>query len=157
MSGQTFSHVVQIGIVVDDAEAAAHRYRDLCGIDGWNVNDVDTDRGVGSDFRLRGRPVPTRAKIVWARLGDVELELIEPQDSSSVYAEFLRDHGPGVHHVMLAADFDAAGDTFSEAGFALLAEGELQGGRFRLYDAQQALGMIIEIAEGETLTPDRPL
>jgi hypothetical protein len=58
---------------------------------------------------------------------------------------------------MLAADFEAAGDTFSEAGFALLAEGELQGGRFRLYDAQQALGMIIEIAEGETLTPDRAL
>lgn len=157
MSGGSFSHVVQIGIVVRDAEATAHRYRELCGMKGWKVNDVDTDRGVGADFRLRGRPVATKAKIVWARLGDVELELIEPQDSSSVYAEFLRDHGPGVHHVMLAADSETGGRRLAEAGVPVLAEGEIQGGRFRLYDAQQDLGMIIEIAEGETLVPDRTL
>ena len=153
-----FGGIVQIGLVVEDAEATARRYQALVGVEGWNVNEVDTDRGAGTGFRFGGRPVSTKAKIVWANFGGVEIELIEPQDESSIYAEFLREHGPGIHHVMLSTDdFNAAAKQLGGSGLAALAEGELQGGRFRLYDSERMLGVIVEIAEGEALVPDQEL
>ena len=60
------------------------------------------------------------AKIVSARLGDIELELIDRRDSSGVYAEFLRDRGPGLHHVILAADDETGVHRLAEAGSPFL-------------------------------------
>lgn len=158
MTEALFSGVLQIGIVVSDAEATAERYRHLLGIEGWNINHVDTARGLGANFVLRGRPQPTKAKIAWAMIGNVEIELIEPQDETSTYAEFLRSRGPGVHHIMFdTADYDQCVERFTDGGVTVLGEGELQQSRFHLFDATQELGLICEIASGEALVPDSTL
>lgn len=158
MRSAPFTSIAQIGLVVADAEATARRYRDLLGVERWYVNQVDTDQGLGLGFRYRARPVATKAKIVWGDCGGVEIELIEPQDDSSAYAEFLREHGPGVHHVMFATEnFNAAQERLAAGGLDILAEGVFQGSRFELWDTKPGLGVIVEIAEGEALIPDRAL
>ncbi len=158
MSGDLFTGVVQIGIVVEDAERVAESYRELLGIESWSVNHVDTARGIGRDFRVLGKETPTKAKIVWADFNGVEIELIEPQDDTSVYAEFLRARGPGVHHVLLGTpDFDRASSRLGDGGLPRLAEGELQESRFQLFDASTELGLVVEIAEGDGLQADHPL
>ena len=82
--------------------------------------------------------------------------MIEPRDEHSVYAEFLREKGPSIHHVMFATgDYDACLDRMRGNGIAEMASGELQNTRFRLLDTVEPLGMICEIAEGEALVPDR--
>ena len=47
MNEAMFNQVVQIGIVVRDAEATARRYRDLLSLDDWRFNEVDTVNGKG--------------------------------------------------------------------------------------------------------------
>jgi len=149
--------VVQIGIVVANAELTANRYRTLLGIDGWQVNHVDTAAGFGAVERA-GKPVDVKAKIVWTDLGGVELELIEPQDDSSEYAQFLATRGPGVHHIMLGvADYEESRERLASNGVRLLLEGQLQNTRFCLFDGSEELGMIIELADGEELVADRKL
>jgi hypothetical protein len=32
-------------------------------------------------------------------MGAVELELIQPIEGESIYFDFLREHGPGLHHI----------------------------------------------------------
>jgi hypothetical protein len=149
--------VVQIGIVVADAELAANRYRTLLGIDGWQVNHVDTAAGSGA-IECAGQPIDVKAKIVWTDLGGVELELIEPQDDSSEYADFLVTRGPGVHHIMLGTThYGQSREHLASHGVPLLLEGQLQDARFCLLDASAELGMIIELADGEELVADRKL
>lgn len=158
MTGTAVEDIVQIGLVVRDASATALQYRQLLGVQDWYLNEVDTQRGIGRQFHHRGQAIQAKALIAWARVGNVELELIEPRDENSVYAEFLRDKGPGIHHVMFGCDdFETCGRRLTEQGIAELAGGQLQETRFKLFDARDSLGLICEIAAGGELLPDSEL
>jgi hypothetical protein len=147
--------VVQIGIVVPDARKAAVQYARLLGLREWKINQVDTANGVGRNFRSRDREVTVKALIAWTNIGDVEIELIEPQDDSSPYARFLHESGPGVHHIMLAmGDFESDSQSLQDGAIPPLLSGELQATRFRLFDSRDTLGTIVEIAAGGSLVPD---
>lgn len=158
MSTAVVDGIVQIGLVVHDAAATAARYEQLLAVQDWFLNEVDSGQGKGENFHHRGRVIEAKARIAWTRIGNVELELIEPLDEDSVYAEFLREHGSGIHHVMFGcADFDACSRRFTEEGIKELAGGELQQTRFKLFDARDSLGLICEIATGGELVPDGAL
>jgi methylmalonyl-CoA/ethylmalonyl-CoA epimerase len=156
--GDLFNGIIQIGIVVEDIDTAIEAYRDLLNIEEWNINHVDTAIGQGGNFHNHGDPIKAKAKIAWLTIGSVELELIEPQDQHSLYAEFLREHGPGIHHLMLGTrDYASAMDHMGSNDVAVIGGGELQGTRFQMFDTQALLGFICEIAEGDPLVPDQTL
>ena len=116
---------------------------------------MDTENGQGDNFHTRGKPIVAKAKIAWTQIGNVELELIEPRDEDSVYARFLHEEGPGIHHVMFATpDYDECIARMAAQGVATLGGGELQHTRFQMFDTAQSLGVICEIAAGEPLVPD---
>ena len=149
--------IVQIGIVVRSAEEAARHYARLIGVTDWNINYVDTDNGRGRNFRIDGNEVSVKAKIAWTNIGNIELELIEPQDETSLYADYLRSHGPGVHHLMFGTnDCDRTAERLRGCGIKRILSGELQATRFHLFDTCDLLGTISEIAEGEALLPEDP-
>jgi 4-hydroxyphenylpyruvate dioxygenase-like putative hemolysin len=148
--------VLQIGIIVRDAKEAAGRYQELLGIGQWNFNEVDTELGLGRHFRTADGPVNVKALIAWTTLGSVELELIEPRDRDSIYARFLREQGPGIHHLMFSTpNFDDTSEALQDAGLAMAVAGEFQETRFQLLDGREELGLILEIATGGPLVPDR--
>jgi methylmalonyl-CoA/ethylmalonyl-CoA epimerase len=149
------SAIMQIGIVVPSVDAVAKNYATLLGISGWNINYVDTDKGKGRNFRAGGKEVAVKAKIAWATIGDIELELIEPQDDSSIYAEYLRSNGPGVHHLMFGThNYQRAVEKMHRHGVESIVSGELQATKFQLFDTRQMLGTICELATGDPLVPD---
>jgi methylmalonyl-CoA/ethylmalonyl-CoA epimerase len=151
-----FESVIQIGIVVSDVNKAIEGYRDLLQVKQWNINHVDTAIGKGGNFHKNGKPIQAKAKIAWVNLGQVELELIEPQDQHSLYAEFLRERGPGIHHVMLGtSNYQTCLDHMDSQSIAAIGGGELQGTRFQMFDTQELLGFICEVAEGDPLVPDQ--
>jgi hypothetical protein len=150
------SHVIQIGIVVSDVNKAIKGYSDLLHVNNWNINYVDTAIGKGSNFHKNGKPIQAKAKIAWVNFGNVELELIEPQDRHGIYSEFLEEHGPGVHHIMLGtSNYAASLDLMESRNIAAIGGGELQNTRFQMFDTQAVLGFICEIAEGGPLVPDQ--
>jgi catechol 2,3-dioxygenase-like lactoylglutathione lyase family enzyme len=153
-----FDSVIQIGIVVSDVNKAIEGYRDLLQVRKWNINQVDTVTGKGGNFHKNGKPIQAKVKIAWVNIGSVELELIEPQDQHSLYADFLKEHGPGIHHVMLGtADYDRCLDHMGEQKVTAIGGGELQDTRFQMFDTQDLLGFICEIADGDPLVPDQTL
>lgn len=158
MKSPRFDAIVQIGIVVADVDEAIRHYANLLGIRDWNINQVDSDKGDGRDFRSAEGEISVKAKIAWTNIGDIELELIEPQDRTSTYAEFLRNSGPGVHHVMLnTGGFDRDVTALRDSGLRTLLSGELQATKFQLFDSRAELGTIIELAEGGALLPDESI
>jgi len=157
-SDSLLNNVIQIGIVVADVNTAIEGYRDILHIERWNINQVDTAIGKGGNFHKNGKPVQAKAKIAWVNFGNVELELIEPQDQHSLYSDFLREHGPGIHHVMLGtSDYSTCLDHMDNQNIAAIGGGELQGTRFQMFDTQELLGFICEIADGDPLVPDQSL
>ena len=158
MSQPLFNNIIQIGVVVKDADATVAKYRELLGIQDWHLNYVDTESGKGSNFRSGDKPIAARARIAWTNIGNVELEIIEPRDEQSVYAQFLRDRGPGIHHLMFStADYDKCAAKMAENKIGVIGSGELQNTRFQMFDTERDLGLICEIADGEALIPDESL
>ena len=155
MSQPIFKDIVQIGVVVNDVDACVAKYRELLDLQDWHINYVDTAIGKGSNFRKGDKTIVAKAKIAWIKIGNVELEVIEPRDDESVYAQFLRDKGPGIHHVMFStSDYDKCSATMAENNVGVIGSGELQQTRFKMFDTEKDLGLICEIADGEALTPD---
>jgi len=149
---------VQIGIVVPSVDSAVKNYATLLGITDWNINYVDTDHGKGRNFRVGGKEVAVKVKIAWAKIGEIELELIEPQDDSSIYAEYLRSNGSGVHHLMFGTDnYQNTLEEMDRHGVTSTASGELQSTEFQSFDTRQMLGTICEFATGDPLVPDEEL
>ncbi|MBX0327952.1 VOC family protein [Oscillochloris sp. ZM17-4] len=87
-----FTLVDHIGFVVADVDAAIDHYRQAFGIESWE--------------RIA---LPERhADIGVARLGDTLLELIAPTSDDASFARFLREKGPGIHHIAYRVDDVAA-------------------------------------------------
>lgn len=96
--------LAHVAIAVPDADAAVKQWTAL-GATPAGEETVD-----GGALR-----------VVFLRLGPVTLELLEPRDETHTVARFLRDRGPGLHHVSLeVADLEAALDRAQQAGVRLI-------------------------------------
>jgi hypothetical protein len=99
----------------------------------------------------RGRPADFVVDISLSYAGDIQLELIAPRSGDSVYSEFLRDHGPGLHHVCLeAASLDEMArmlDEFASSGAPVVMRGLMPGGISFAYVSAAAAGVpYLEVA-----------
>ena len=152
-----FTETLQVSVVVRDLDAAMRTYVHEYGIGPWNVYEFNPDNV--SDMHARGEPVAWSWRLALAQVGQVQWELVEPLDGESIYAQFLADHGPGVHHVGVGvASYD---DTLAELagrGQDVLLGGEYNGVTFAYLSTDDDLGAITEIfsgAPGADQKPDR--
>lgn len=139
--------ITQVGIVVKDVEKVARNYWNILGIGPW---DIITCGPPQLQKRIyQGKPVYYVAKIGFARVGAVELELLEPVEGSSTYHDFLAEYGEGGHHIQYLVDsfeeFDRHMAFFSRKGIPVLMGGNFGSGvRFAYIDTVNTLKTIWE-------------
>jgi len=86
-----FAH---IGFIVKDIEKSKDYFSSLFGLNRWTAFDYDA----AAETMLVGDPF--KIKIAGTMLGAVGIELIQPVKSPhSVWGQFLKDHGEGIHHI----------------------------------------------------------
>src|ERR1700744_439342 len=100
----------QIAWVTHDLDATETTLTGLLGVKKWvRIPDVHF---APDSCSYHGKPADFVAGISLSYLGDMQLELIAPVRGENVYSDFLRDAGPGLHHICVEADsperFDAA-------------------------------------------------
>jgi catechol 2,3-dioxygenase-like lactoylglutathione lyase family enzyme len=139
--------ITQVAWVTDEIGATEELLRAQFGTAAWTrIPDVH----FGPEHsRLRGEPHDFTAHISLAYAGDLQLELIEPVSGASVHAEFLADHGPGLHHVCFNVDDLAAACARAEAaGVPVLQTGSMMDGEieFAYLDGSSAGAPYIELA-----------
>lgn len=104
--------VDQVSIAVFQLEKALTFYRDLLGFPLVVIEEVPSEK--------------VRVAILKAR--DTKIELLEPLDSSSPIAVFLKKRGEGVHHIAYRVeDLGAEVDRLSKAGVNFIAPHIRQG------------------------------
>ena len=87
-----FTHVDHLGFAVRDIAEAVDFYSRAFGIAEWE--------------RIA---MPERhMAVAVARVGDTLLELIAPTSEQAAFAKFLRERGPGMHHIAYRVDDIAA-------------------------------------------------
>jgi methylmalonyl-CoA/ethylmalonyl-CoA epimerase len=136
--------VLQVCVVVKDIQKSMERYWEVFGIGPW---DIYTFQPPGlTEPTIRGNPEPYTMKLATAQVGSVQWELIEPLTGPSIYAEFLEEHGEGLHHVAcLVDDFDQTVAALEKHDMGILMGGNWKGATYAYMDTEKALGAIIEI------------
>lgn len=156
MQKPIFKKLLQVGFVVKDAEAVAKNYAEKYGIGPWDYYGP----GMLSDITMRGKKADFDIKVACGFIGDVEIELIQPLDDQSIYAEHLKQHGEGLHHLA----FDTANDHgttvkfFKDNGVEVLLDAFFGGEEEVTYvDSQRDLACITEFYKRpENVTYPKP-
>jgi catechol 2,3-dioxygenase-like lactoylglutathione lyase family enzyme len=134
----------QVCIVVRDVEVSAKRYAELFGVampEIFSTPPVEVAHTV-----YKGETTQTRARIAVFHVGQMVLELLEPDDQPSSWKDFLEKHGEGVHHVGFGVDdLPETLRLLGEKGILERHSGDYPGGRYVTVDSSDHLGVLLNL------------
>jgi len=139
-----FKNVLQVAVVVRDLDEAVKKYADEYGIGPWKIYEFDPK--TVENMIIREKREDYAMRIALCNIGNVQWELIEPKDEKSIYAEFLRTCGEGLHHVAFAVDnYEEAMKFFRAKGHKILQGGTWYGLTYTYLTTEENLKFIAEI------------
>ncbi len=140
-----FSKPHHICIVVKDIEKTRSYYESI-GIGPWveypplveytKLNVMDEKGFFSSHF-------------VYTKIGDLQLQLVQPGEGRTIYKDFLDKHGEGVFHIGFeVADIDTMDKQLTGNGLKILASGRRDDGSgFSYYDTREHAGVTLLIRQ----------
>lgn len=134
----------QIGMVVRNIENSIKAYSSLFG---WGPFEIFEHKY--SELIYLGKPGNFRYRFALAQISpSLQLEFIENLEGESIYTEFLRTRGEGMHHLGFMVDgIDARIAALKQLGIGVLQSGKRPGRSFAYMDTEPLLGTIIEYRE----------
>lgn len=137
--------VTQIAIVVKDMDKAIEAWSRILGLPKSIPHQTNPETG---NIKYRGEPSMASAKLAFYDLGQVSLELIEPDGTPSVWQEVLDEKGYAVHHIAFKIkDTDAVTDFLEENDIPIVQQGQYTGGMYTYVDSEPVLGVMLELLE----------
>jgi methylmalonyl-CoA/ethylmalonyl-CoA epimerase len=142
--------IAQVALVVEDLDQAVENYWRLFGIGPWHIYTYG--RPLVKEMTYRGEPGEYKMRVALSYVGPLRIELIEMVEGDTVYADFVREHGYGVHHFgVLVDDMEEALAQAEAAGLTMTMDGAgfgLDGdGHYAYLDTEDKLGVTIELIE----------
>ncbi len=136
------SSIVKLVLVVRGIEAKVEGFAMLFGLEKPRVIATTPPAPGSKAFtEFRGRKITGRVKLASFTMGAVQLELIEPVDQESPWAEHLRLHGEGIFSVVFTVkEFEQNVELMRKMGMPLYHLGEYGGGRYSYYETLGTLG-----------------
>lgn len=149
-----FDKVEQLAFVVEDLEKTVHLMNDVYGIGPWMLVDFG-DCHDGKDFIsvedavINGRPIGTYGvKMAVCNTLNVQIELLQPTGEEDALGRFLKERGPGLHHISIrhCADYGTTLKRIKSAGFEKGQSSLIDGQEVCSYcDHMDLLGIFLEI------------
>ena len=143
-----FNDLAQIGVAVRDVEKSARRLSQVFGIGPFRFIDYPPPGREDVERVYHGAPADFTARLAFANLGPVELELIQPLDGQSVWRDFLEEHGEGIHHIRFnVADIEETTEYLAGQGIPATQWGSAlrPGTIFRYFGTEDKVGFVIEV------------
>jgi methylmalonyl-CoA/ethylmalonyl-CoA epimerase len=142
--------IAQVALIVKDLDKAVENYWKLFGIGPWHFYTYG--KPLVKKMSYHGEPSEYKMRIALSYVGPLRIELIEQVEGNTVYDEFIRAHGYGVHHFgLLVEDMEAALAEAEAAGLAMTQDGAgfgLEGdGHYAYLDTEGAIGVTLELIE----------
>lgn len=138
-----FKRITQVALVVRSVDETVKKCTEDFGMGPWTFCTFDPSNV--AEMRVRGKRVDHAIRTAHTNIGGIDWELIEPLDERSMYAEHLRTHGEGLHHVLFGVDdYAAAVREMGNKGFEELTSGDWEKGAYSYFDTRRSLGCIAE-------------
>lgn len=93
------TQVTQVGIIVKGVEETAKKLEKLIGIGPFRILEPEY-----RDLTYKGKTGRFKVKIGLAMAGTVQIELAQPLFGETIYDEYVRRRGYGLHHLGIRAD-----------------------------------------------------
>jgi methylmalonyl-CoA/ethylmalonyl-CoA epimerase len=155
---EPFTRCVQVGVVVKDLERSIRYLTEVFGIGPFRTIDWPPADRTDLQRLYHGQPGNFTARMAFADLGSVELELIQPVTGESVWADFLEEHGQGIHHIRFNT-FDMEPLVQYLAGHAIgvsqMGSGLRPGTQWACFDTEDKVGFVIEVMKAVPGTDGR--
>lgn len=140
--------IAQVGFVVRDLDRTVECYWKQYGIGPWHFYTYR--KPLVKQMTYHGKPADYAMRIALAWIGPLRIELIENAGGDSVYADFVQEHGYGIHHFgVLVDDIDAALAQARAAGLEMTMDGAGFGrdgdGHYAYLDTEKDLGTTLEL------------
>ena len=142
--------VAQVALIVEDLDKAVETYWKLFGIGPWHIYTYG--KPLVKRMTYHGKPSEYEMRIALAYIGPLRIELIEMLEGDTVYTDFVKEHGYGVHHFGVLVDdmeeaiarAEAAGLTMTQDGAGFGLDGD---GHYAYLDTEGQIGITIELIQ----------
>ena len=143
------TRLVQIGFLVKDIEKTKKEFARFFDVPEPETVNSGEYEIVKTEYR--GEPAPkAKCYMTFFYFGDLQMELIQPNEEPSIWREHLEQFGEGIHHI----SFQVKGMTKTiqaceNWGMKLLQKGEYRrgNGRYAFMDALDSLKDGVELLE----------
>lgn len=138
-----------VGYIVEDVGENAEKYRRLLGIENFRIYDFVPNKAWASGRELSHCALRIA---IGSMKNDVKIELIQPIKGETPHARFLKEKGPGMHHIAFySKDYEEWLAFYKGSGAKIIFEAEAEDeiiGYRRAFYAQVAGAVgVIEITE----------
>lgn len=144
--------IFQIGLVVEDIEKAIKAWESVYRVGPWNrmyfTQDCVTKAKISNGAVKEGFAYHAATAMV----GDLQIELIEANESVPIFYDFLRKTGGGLHHIKEKIDEDklpAVLEEYAANGMPVLFGGYYYNANFFFLDTVDKLGVQLELGNCE--------
>jgi methylmalonyl-CoA/ethylmalonyl-CoA epimerase len=142
------SGVAQVAMIVKDLDQTVENYWKELGIGPWYFYTYM--KPLVKEMSYRGKPSDYKMRVALANLGQVQFELIEMVEGDTIYADFVREHGYGLHHIQfLVDDVPSALAEAQASGINVIQDGSGFGvdgdGYYGYLNTEEKFGVIIEL------------
>ncbi|HEX6305004.1 MAG TPA: methylmalonyl-CoA epimerase [Anaerolineales bacterium] len=124
-----------VAIVVEDIEEALLFWRDALGLELHQIEEAPGQESV----------------VAFLPVGDGEIELVKPTSQDSGVARYLKNRGPGIHHLCFEVDdIQATLDRLKSLNVRLIHETALMGTggkKFAFIHPHSTHGVLVELYE----------
>ena len=140
------NRIAQVAILVEDLDKIVENYWAMFGIGPWHFHTYA--RPLVREMSYRGKTADYEMRIALSYIGPLRIELIESKAGDSIYADFIREHGYGVHHFGVVveemsdelAKANAAGLQMIQDGSGFSFDGD---GPYAYLDTEELLGVTL--------------
>jgi catechol 2,3-dioxygenase-like lactoylglutathione lyase family enzyme len=135
--------IIQVGIVVRDVREAAEKLEKLIGIGPFEILEPDY-----RDLTYHGKVGRFKIRLGLAKAGPIQVELMQPLFGETIYEEFAKRKGYGLHHLGIRTDnMEESVKEMEAKGFRVLQSGNRPGIKWAYLSTEEQTGVIFELLE----------
>lgn len=115
--------IFEVGVVVKDLEKTIEHLTSL-GLGPFRTRMSEHPSGL-----VRGKKTYYKVRVAMSQQGPVQIQLIEYLEGETIFKDFLREKGEGLHHIAFkVADLSAALEKSAGRGMEVLQQDQFVGG-----------------------------
>ncbi len=144
LKDEFLGNVIEIAIVTRDHKRTMEGLWRV-GIGPWRVYTFNPENT--SQQTYRGKPSPFTLTVCFAQSEGMVWEIMEPVAGPTIFAEFLEQHGEGIHHVAYDCHnipFNQRIAEFERRGFQMVQSGIWMNNQFAFFETESATTTCIE-------------